>query len=109
MILASSWADVPNWPLMLGGKNDLEHDRENNKKDKDTISRCDIELSILDKLDKGLFCTLSKISNVYISRSDNIGAIHYVDTPESANVTWFRAVDYDRSGALSYQVNRSSH
>ena len=52
MILASSWADVPNWPLMSGGKNDLEHDRENNKKDKDTISRCDIELSILDKLDK---------------------------------------------------------
>ena len=49
---------------------------------------------------------LSKMLNVYISRSDNIGAIHYVDTPESANVTWFRAVDYDRSGALSYQVNR---
>ena len=52
---------------------------------------------------------LSKMLNVYISRSDNIGAIHYVDTPESANVTWFRAVDYDRSGALSYQVNRSTH
>ena len=52
---------------------------------------------------------LTNILNVCVSRSDNIGAIHYVDTPESANVTWFRAVDYDRSGALSYEVSRSSH
>ena len=36
---------------MSGGKNDLEHDRENNKKDKDTISRYDIEFSMRNKLD----------------------------------------------------------
>lgn len=39
IILASSWADVPNWPLMSSGKNDLEHDKVTNKKNKDTISR----------------------------------------------------------------------
>ena len=64
MILASSWADVPNWPLMSGGKNDLEHDRENNKKDKDTISRCDIELSILDNLDNIQRAVLYAFKNI---------------------------------------------
>ena len=37
-------------------------------------------------------------------RSDNIGAINIVDRPDSANVTWFRSKDYDRSGAISFQV-----
>ena len=35
---------------MLGGKNDLERDKENNKKNKDTISRYDMKLSILNEL-----------------------------------------------------------
>ena len=38
-------------------------------------------------------------------RSDNIGAINIVDRPDSANVTWFRSKDYDRSGAISFQVS----
>ena len=38
-------------------------------------------------------------------RSDNIGGINIVDRPDSANVTWFRSKDYDRSGAISFQVS----
>ena len=42
---------------------------------------------------------------IYCARSDNVGVGHLIDRPESANVTWFRAKDYDLSGALSFQVD----
>lgn len=100
-IIATSWADIPNWPqIPIGTSSTSSHapSSEDKPSDSSTTASSENNDSSTNRRSDGDVPTTS-VQDVASNSND----------PEPANISWFRTQDYDASGFLSIDELMVNH